>query len=177
MFVHTQRNTSSKTAFRHQRGAALMPLILVFAGLVVMVGLAFAAISISHSIAVESEYGASRALHYAEAGLNDALMRLVRDRDYLCATNDCYGVDFVVDGCTNETACAWVTVTAGASSTERLIVARGRSGGNERILERSFFFDAGLDGLVAGVTWCERDDDTSVAPRCRATDMSTSTGP
>lgn len=151
----------------HHTGAALMPVILVFAALVVVVGLAFAAISISHSIAVESEYGSSRALHYAEAGLNDALMRLTRERDYLCPTIDCYSIEFASNGCTGMTACAWVTIKEGASTThERILVSHGRSGVNERILERSFFFDNSLNGLVSGVTWCERDDDAAVSPLC-----------
>lgn len=163
--------------FVPERGAALMPLILVFAGLVVMTGLAFASISISHSIAVEGEYGASRALHYAEAGLNDALMRVVRDRNYLCTTEDCYTIDLASNGCANGTACVWVRVQEGASSTGRLITARGKSGGNERVLERSFFFDEPMNGLVSNVIWCEQYEDTAVRPYCRAAASTTGGGP
>src|SRR3989338_7236597 len=97
-----------KTQWNDSRGVALLPLVFVFAGLVVTVALAFSAISIAQSIAVESEFGAARALHYAETGLNDALMRLARDREYRCSADDCYTIPFAPDGCTQNIACVVV---------------------------------------------------------------------
>jgi len=150
----TTRNTI--LSIKSARGVALLPLVFVFAGLVVTVALAFSAISIAQGIAVESEFGASRALHYAEAGLSDALMRLARDRDYRCDTADCYTLPFAENGCVQNIACAYVTIEDGATENTLRIVARGIANTNVRILERIATFDAENTGAHTLTTWCEQ---------------------
>lgn len=147
----THRTTPHKT-----RGVALLPLVFVFAGLVVTVALAFSAISIAQSIAVESEFSGARALHYAEAGLSDALLRLARDRDYRCSTIDCYAIPFSPDGCTEDIACVYVTIEDGIATTTPRITARGVANTNTRILERNAQFDGSQNGAHASTSWCEQ---------------------
>ena len=149
----TQRNDS--------RGVALLPLVFVFAGLVVTVALAFSAISIAQSIAVESEFGAARALHYAEAGQNDALMRLSRDKNYRTTVE--YAIPFGTDGCTQSIACVFVTIDETASGTPR-VSARGVANTNVRVLERLVHFDEAGQGAHTQTTWCE--EGSSAAGAC-----------
>ena len=150
----TTRNTI--LSINNACGVALLPLVFIFAGLVVTVALAFSAISIAQGIAVESEFGGAQALHYAEAGLSDALMRLSRDRDYRCAPADCYTIPFAPDGCTLNIACVYVTIQNSTTASTAHITAKGISNTNTRILERTVTFDANNAGAHTITTWCEQ---------------------
>ena len=61
-----------------QRGVALLPMILVLFGLVAVVGIAIAGISVSESTISSTKDASDEALVIAESGIQDALMKLAR---------------------------------------------------------------------------------------------------
>lgn len=67
------------TAFAaSQRGVALLPMILVLFGLVAVVGIAIAGISVSESTISSTKDASDEALVIAESGIQDALMKIAR---------------------------------------------------------------------------------------------------
>lgn len=141
----------------NNKGVAALPLVLVFGTLIVVLGLSLSTMSVSTAISIESEHNSAKALHFAEAGIHDAQLRLARDYNFTCTDEDCYTIPFLEDGCVNENACVWVTVSAGAGtvSDPRTITARGRSGINIRTLQSEITFDPETLGKLATTTWKE----------------------
>src|SRR3990167_6772654 len=68
-----------------RRGVALLPVILVLFGLVMVVGVAIAGISVSENTISSTKDASDEALAIAESGIQDALMKLVRDKDFTSA--------------------------------------------------------------------------------------------
>src|SRR3990170_8345911 len=69
----------------NQRGVALLPVILVLFGLVMVVGVAIAGISVSENTISSTKDASDEALAIAESGIQDALMKLARDKDFTSA--------------------------------------------------------------------------------------------
>ena len=74
------------TAFTaSQRGVALLPMILVLFGLVAVVGIAIAGISVSENTISSTKDASDEAFIIAESGIHDALMKLSRNKDFTSA--------------------------------------------------------------------------------------------
>ena len=71
----TKRFTAVRAS---QRGVALLPMILVLFGLVAVVGVAIAGISVSENTISSTKDASDKALAIAESGIQDALMKLAR---------------------------------------------------------------------------------------------------
>lgn len=76
---------SKKLKVSNQRGVALLPMILVLFGLVAVVGIAIAGISVSESTISSTKDASDEALVIAESGIQDALMKLSRDKAFTSA--------------------------------------------------------------------------------------------
>ena len=75
-FKHQILNT--RYLILNQQGVALLPVILVLFGLVMVVGVAIAGISVSESAISSTKDASDEALVIAESGIQDALMKLAR---------------------------------------------------------------------------------------------------
>lgn len=78
---------SKKLKVSNQRGVALLPMILVLFGLVAVVGIAIAGISVSESTISSTKDASDEALVIAESGIQDALMKLLRNKDFSTSPN------------------------------------------------------------------------------------------
>ena len=143
--------------FYNQRGVATVPIILVFGILTVAVGIGITALSFSENLSAQGSYNSTKALLYAEAGVRDALEHLARNKNYSCATSDCYSLDLATNGCANNTACARVSVSTGAGTIAdpKIILSKGQAVLNVRRLQASVVFDSNLHGEIASTTWVE----------------------
>lgn len=139
------------------RGVASIPIVLVFGILIVAIGIGITALSFTEGVIAQGGYQSSRALLYAEGGARDALVRIARNKNYVCATIDCYTLDFVTNGCTSGTACAKVSVGAGIGSIgdPKIVTAKGQVGQNTRVLQVRVILDSNQYGEIATTTWQE----------------------
>ena len=98
-----------------------------------------------------------QALRYAETGAHDALIRIARDKEYTCASADCYTIEFTASGCSNNSACARVSVSAGAGTggDPKIITAEGQVRGAVRRLQVDVVYDGSDNGEIASTTWKE----------------------
>lgn len=71
-----------RTGFSSQSGVALLPIILVLFGLVAVVGVALASISISEFTISSTKDSSDEALIIAQSGLEDVLMKIARNKDF-----------------------------------------------------------------------------------------------
>lgn len=94
----------------------------------------------------------SRALFYAEAGARDALVKIARNKNYTCATTDCYTIDFSTNGCSTGNDCAKVSVSAGDGSggNPKIVVSKGVMKASARTMQVSVSMDA--NGQIATST-------------------------
>ena len=144
-------------AHAHTRGVATVPIIFVFGILTVAIGIGITALAFSETFSSQASYNAARALLYAETGARDALERVARDKDYSCPATDCYTLDINVNGCSDGSACALVSVSAGEGSVvdPKIITSKGQAGLHARRLNVEIVFDPALDGEIASTTWSE----------------------
>jgi hypothetical protein len=140
------------------RGVATIPIILTFGILIIAISVGVTATSFSETITAQSSYQSGRALLYAEAGARDALLRIARDKNYACTASDCYSVPLAADGCSDNSACARVSVSSGAGTVgdPKVVVSKGQAGINVRTLQVSVVLDANQFGQIATTTWQER---------------------
>jgi len=139
------------------KGVATIPIVLVFGVLIVAIGVGITAMSLTESIASQGSYQATRALLFAEAGARDALMRLARDKQYSCTATDCYSLSLGTNGCSDNSACARMSVSSAAGTTlaPKVITAKGLAGANVRTLQVSVVYDSSQYGRIASTTWVE----------------------
>lgn len=136
---------------------ASIPIVLVFGVLIVAIGVGITALSFTEGVIAQGGYQSSRALLYAESGARDALVRIARNKNYTCATADCYSLTFAVNGCSSGSACARVSVSAGVGSIAdpKMVTAKGQVGLNTRVLQAQVIFDTNQEGRIATTTWQE----------------------
>lgn len=146
----TQRTRSTK-------GIATIPVILALGILIVVVALSVTALSSTEGFIAQGSYQSGKASLYAESGARDALMRIARNKNYSCATVDCYSLDLETSGCSLNRGCARVTVSTGAGTTNdpKIITSKGVVGNNTRIIEVRAMYDTLGSGEVASTTWQE----------------------
>ncbi len=139
------------------RGVASIPIVLVFGILIVAIGVGITALSFTEGIIAQGGFQSSRALLYAEGGARDALVRIARNKNYVCATTDCYTLNFVANGCSAGTACARVSVSAGVGSIAdpKIITSKGQASLNTRMLQVRVVLDSAQNGEIATSTWQE----------------------
>lgn len=160
-----QRSSGSRSMFHVsgcKQGIISLPVIFAFIILIIAVGIGMTAISLSESFISAGEREAGKALLYAEAGARDALVRVARNKNYICATADCYSIPFATNGCTNNDACVKISVSAGVGSSadQKIITSKGQSKSSVRTIEVRVQYDDALEGQIATSTtvWHEISD-------------------
>jgi len=123
-----------------RRGVALLPVILVLFGLVMVVGVAIAGISVSENTISSTKDASDEALAIAESGIQDALMRLARDKDFTSA-----GYNLSVSGGT-----ATIIVPSGSSKD---ITSTGALNNKSRKIQLTVNADA--NGKITQTGWTE----------------------
>ena len=143
-----------------KQGLASLPVIFAFIILIIAVSVGMTAISLSETFVSAGERNASKALLYAEAGARDALVRIARNKNYTCATADCYTVEFETAGCTSNSGCAKISVSAGVGSggDPKIITSKGQAKSSVRTISVSVQYDANLEGQFDTITWSEVSD-------------------
>ncbi len=138
-------------------GAATLPTIIALSVLILVVGAGITAGALSESFISLGQKRSSEALIFAEAGARDALVRIARNKKYVCAAADCYQIDFTSGGCANSEGCAKISVSSGVGSEAdpKVVVSKGISGSSIRELRVSVILDASLYGRIATTTWAE----------------------
>ena len=130
----------SRFKIQDERGVALLPMILVLFGLVMVVGVAIAGISVSENTISSTKDASDEALAIAESGIQDALMRLARDKDFTSA-----GYNLSVSGGT-----ATIIVPSGSSKD---ITSSGTLNSKTRKIQLTVNADA--NGKITQTGWTE----------------------
>jgi hypothetical protein len=139
------------------KGAATLPTIIALAVLVVVITISITALAFTETLSSQGFSRSSEARFYAEVGARDALMRIARNKAYVCITDECYSVSVATDGCTDNSACAYVTVSSGIGSSgdPKIITSVGHAYGSVRTTQVSVVLDSALDGAITETTWSE----------------------
>lgn len=135
------------------KGVASLPTILALAILILAIGIGVTSVSFTESLISAGQNQALKAFIYAEAGANDALERIARNKNY----SGNYTIDFVSNGCSDNEGCAAITVTGGAGSIAdpKIITSNGRVKSNIRKIRVDVVFDSSLNGEISTTTWRE----------------------
>ena len=149
--------------FFKKKGMATLPIMLVIGMVSLAVVVSITSVAFNELLISQGEAQSSGALFYAEGGARDALIRITRNKNYVCATTDCYSLDFVASGCINGTDCAKVTVSSGIGTTldPKIITSRGIMKSSIRKMQVSVILDNGTTdptlqfGQITGATWTE----------------------
>jgi hypothetical protein len=138
-------------------GFATLPAVLALSVLILVVATGIATSTFTETVTTSIEGQSIQALRYAEAGAKDALMRITRKKSYSCSTTDCYSLDMVANGCTNNNGCAKMSISAGTgtSSDPKIIVAKGIMQNKTREVEVRVVYDSLSYGEISSITWSE----------------------
>ena len=155
--IHNSRRGQALIKLSSRRGIAVLPIGLILLGLIIAIGASIAATSFTENLSSKTQRQSAQALRYAEAGARDGLERISRNRDYSCASTDCYSIDFMTNGCSQNAGCARVTVSTGAgtSTDPKIITSKGQVKTNVRRIQVSAIFDDTVFGELATTTWQE----------------------
>ncbi len=136
---------------------ATLPMIFAFMVLAVTASVVVTGLTMSQNFAIQGNYRSLQARLFAQAGAKDALLRVVRDKNYSCAMSGCYAIDFAPAGCANGNDCAKVSVSAGVGSDSdpKVIVSEGLLDGFVRKIQVDVFYDPQLNGQIARAVWKE----------------------
>ena len=145
------------------KGIATLPTVIVIGMMALAVVVSITAVSLNELLISQGQAQSSNALFYAESGARDALTRIVRNKNYTCSSADCYSLDYITNGCSNNTDCAKVTVSAGLGTTAdpKIITSKGVMKSSSRIIQVSVTLDGGTTssslqyGEVTSATWTE----------------------
>jgi len=132
-------------------GVATLPTVMVLGVMALLVAVSVTTLSFTELFISQGSAQSSRAHFYAEAGARDALIKVARNKTYLCATTDCYQIDFSTNGCTTGNDCAKVQVTG--NDTTKTITSKGIMKASTRTLQVSATLDA--DGAITNTSWSE----------------------
>lgn len=133
------------------RGIATLPTVMVLGVMALAVSVGITAVSLTESFISQGSAQSNKALFYAEAGARDALLRIARNKNYVCATTDCYMVDFSVDGCNTGNDCA--TLSVSGDDVAKVVIAKGIMKSSTRTLQVNIVLDA--DGSITSTSWSE----------------------
>lgn len=151
------------------RGIATLPTVIVLGMMILAVVVSITSLTLSGMLISQGQAQSSSALFYAEAGARDALVKIARDKNYICdTTNSCnstngyYSLDFVTNGCTNSTDCARVSVSGSGTTTDpKIITSKGIMKASARIMIVSVTLDSGTtdaslqNGEITSTAWTE----------------------
>ena len=143
-------------AAHRQRGVAAVPIVLVLLILTIAIGLEITSIAVTQNLASAGQDRSSQAFRYAETGARDALVRIARNKAYGCM-GVCYTIEFVTNGCTNNNACARVSVSTGIGTAgdPKVVTSEGQVQGAIRKVQVDVVYDAAQDGEIVSTTWQE----------------------
>lgn len=152
-----RRDITIQNHDKKRRGIATLPTVMILGVLSLSVAVGITAVALTESFISQGSAQSSRALFYAESGARDALIRIARNKNYTCATADCYNIDFSTNGCSTGNDCAKISVSGGAgtSGDPKIIIAKGIMKASTRIMEVRVIFDAGGNGEISSATWSE----------------------
>ncbi len=141
-------------------GFATIPTILVLSMLILVVATGVVALTSTEILTASVQKQSVQSLRYAEAGAKDALMRITRNKNYSCATVDCYSLDLVSGGCVDNTGCAKITVSEGigAPGDPKIIISEGIVENKTRRVEVRVFYDSSGYGEISDISWVELTD-------------------
>ncbi|KKT88324.1 MAG: hypothetical protein UX26_C0016G0010 [Parcubacteria group bacterium GW2011_GWC1_45_9] len=146
--------------FKLKSGLATIPTILVLSFIIIALATGLAALTFTEVSTIMTQQLSNKAVLYAETGARDALVRIARNKNYTCATTDCYSLNMVVNGCTTDEGCAKISVSAGVgtSGDPKIITAKGIAKTNVRKIEVRVVFDASENGEIVSTIWSELSD-------------------
>lgn len=133
---------------KYQQGVASLAAMTVLMGLIIALGILVTTISLNENNASANSSDSEKALLYAASGARDAIMRIIRNKNY----SGEYELAFVADGCsTSYPGCSLVMV---ASSSPKIITSQGVFGTIKRRVSVSLNLDT--NGLISGYSWQEQ---------------------
>lgn len=138
-----------------KNGFAALPTIMALMVLIFLVSGGITIWSLSETFSTQSQINSNLALAYAEEGARDALTRIARKYNYNCPGSDCYSIDMVTDGCSNNEGCARITVSAGTGGTgdPKIITSKGQVKSNIRRIQVDVSISS--DGEITNAAWQE----------------------
>jgi len=147
----------SHIPYSTKRGIATLPTVMLLGIMILAVAVSITAVSLTESYISQGSGQSAQALFYAEAGARDALVRIARNKSYVCSSTDCYTIDFTTNGCATAGGCATVSVSTGAGSVgdSKIITSKGTMKTSTRTLNVSVVLDSLGNGLITGTTWSE----------------------
>jgi hypothetical protein len=150
------------------RGIATLPTVIVLGMMILAAVVSITSLTLSGMLISQGQAQSSSALFYAEAGARDALIRIARDKNYICdTTNSCnvvgyYSLDFITNGCANGTDCARVSVSgSGTTADPKIITSKGIMKASTRVMQVKVTLDNGTtdaslqNGEITSTTWAE----------------------
>lgn len=146
--------------FTQQCGLASLPTVMAITILILAIGIGISAVSFSEILITSGHQQSAQAFVYAEVGARDALIKISRNKNFTCASEDCYLLDSVPAGCYSGEGCAKVSVSAGVGSVAdpKVITSKGIVNINIRRIQVDVVYDASLNGEIASTTWRELVD-------------------
>lgn len=159
MFAHVFNHVATilRKAWRSNKGMASLPVVLTLASLTVVVSVSMVVVSYSETLTQSVLQESHQAALYAQSGARDALVRITKNREYTCATEDCYNIGMTDNGCDNDFGCAYVSVSAGVgtSGDPKVITSKGILKNITRTLRVEVVFDESQYGKITTTTWSE----------------------
>ncbi|MCX6755013.1 MAG: hypothetical protein NT068_00530 [Candidatus Nomurabacteria bacterium] len=147
----------------NNKGIATLPTVMILGMMTLAIVVSITSMAFNELLISQGASQSSNALFYAEAGARDALTRIARNKNYTCSTTDCYSLDFITNGCSNNTDCAKITVSAGLGTTgdPKIITSKGIMKSSNRSVQVSVVLDSGTtdaslqNGEITSSTWTE----------------------
>jgi Tfp pilus assembly protein PilX len=147
----------------YNKGIATLPTVMILGMMTLAIVISIASLAFNELLISQGSSQSTNALFYAEAGTRDALTRIARDKNYTCASTDCYSLDLITNGCSNNTDCAKVSVSAGVGTTAdpKIITSKGIMKSSTRRIQVSVILDSGTstnslqNGEITSSTWTE----------------------
>jgi hypothetical protein len=139
------------------KGFATLPTILAISAMILIVAFGIAVATFTETTSGAADLQSAASLRFAEAGANDALIRIARDKNYQCTLVDCYSLDMAANGCANSSACAKVSVSAGVGTIAdpKIITASGIVQNKTRKMQVQVVYDSLGYGRASSTVWQE----------------------
>jgi uncharacterized protein (UPF0333 family) len=133
------------------KGLASLPTVIALGVLILTVGVSIAAMSFSENLAAMRAVQSPRALFYAESGAQDALQKIVRNKNFTATSS--YQMEFATNGCTNFDGCAIITVES--VNNGRSVTSTGRYKSSIRTVHVDVIWDENSFGEINNQIWQE----------------------
>lgn len=145
------------------RGIAALPTVMVIGMIALAVVVSITSMTFNELVISQGQSQSANAFFYAEGGARDALIRIARNKNYTCATTDCYSINFASNGCTNNNGCSKISVSSGIGTTAdpKIITSKGKMQSSNRTIQVSVLLDGGTttasnqNGEITSTVWTE----------------------